>query len=58
MSPSLPESGKEARVDIRYNARGMDLLFDRNRIEGVRVRDNGEVRELSAKSVVLACGRI
>jgi tricarballylate dehydrogenase len=31
-------------------------LFDGNRVEGVRVRQNGEVRELRAKSVVLACG--
>ena len=42
----LTEAAKKRGVDIRDNARGMDLLFDGNRIEGVRVRDNGEVREL------------
>jgi tricarballylate dehydrogenase len=32
------------------------LLFDGNRVEGVRVRHDGALRELRAKSVVLACG--
>jgi tricarballylate dehydrogenase len=52
----LTDSAKKRGIEIRYSTRGLDLLFDGNRIEGVRVRDNGEVRELRAKSVVLACG--
>src|SRR5271155_2080837 len=52
----LTESAKKRGIDIRYSTRGMDLLFDGNRVEGVRVRQDGEVRELRAKSVVLACG--
>src|SRR6202521_2871338 len=52
----LTESAKKRGIEIRYQARGLDLLFDGNRVEGVRVRDKGEVRELRAKSVVLACG--
>src|ERR1700675_3963028 len=52
----LTEAAKKRGIEIRYATRGLDLLFDGNRVEGVRVRQNGEVRELRAKSVVLACG--
>jgi tricarballylate dehydrogenase len=52
----LTESAKKRGIDIRYATRGLDLLFDGNRIDGVRVRENGEVRELRSKAVVLACG--
>src|SRR5271170_6043846 len=34
----LTESAKKRGIDIRYSTRGMDLLFDGNRVEGVRVR--------------------
>ncbi|HXX50730.1 MAG TPA: FAD-dependent tricarballylate dehydrogenase TcuA [Xanthobacteraceae bacterium] len=52
----LTESAKKRGIEIRYAARGLDLLFDGNRVEGVSVRESGEVRELRAKSIVLACG--
>src|ERR1700747_2224730 len=52
----LTESAKKRGIDVHYSTRGLDLLFDGNRVEGIRVRQNGEVRELRAKSVVLACG--
>jgi tricarballylate dehydrogenase len=52
----LTEAAGKRGIAIRYRTRGLDLLFDGNRVEGVRVRENGEVRELRAKSVVLACG--
>src|SRR5208282_1183657 len=50
------EAAKKRGIEIRYRARGLDLLFDGNCVEGIRVRDNGDVRELRAKSVILACG--
>ena len=50
------QSAKKRGIEIYYRTRGLDLLFDGNRVEGVRVRQNGELRELRAKSVVLACG--
>ena len=50
------QSAKKRGIEIRYRTRGLDLLFDGNRVEGMRVRQNGELRELRAKSVVLACG--
>src|SRR4029077_20243730 len=43
-------------LGLRYGTRALDLLFDGNRVEGVRVRHDGALRELRAKSVVLACG--
>ena len=52
----LTAAAKKRGIDIRYSTRGLDLLFDGNRVEGVRVRENGDVREYRAKSVVLACG--
>src|SRR5215475_12408402 len=52
----LTAAARKRGIEIRYSTRGLDLLFDGNRVEGVHVRHNGEVRELRAKSVVLACG--
>jgi tricarballylate dehydrogenase len=34
----------------------LELLFDGVRVNGVKVRRNGKVEEMKAKSVVLACG--
>ena len=52
----LTAAAKKRNIGIRYQTRALDLLYDGNSVEGVRVRDGGAVRELSAKSVVLACG--
>jgi tricarballylate dehydrogenase len=52
----LTEAGKKRGIEIRYGTRAVDLLFDGTRVEGVKTRHNGEVKELRAKSVVLACG--
>src|SRR5207253_1814078 len=46
----------ERDIEIGYANGGVDLLVDGNRVEGIRARENGEVRKLRAKSVVLACG--
>ena len=52
----LTEAAKKRGIEIRYATRGVDLLFDGNRVVGIRAREHGEIRELRAKSVVLACG--
>ena len=52
----LTEAAKKRGIEIRYQTRGLGLLFNGSRVEGVRVREKGEVRELRGKSVVLACG--
>jgi tricarballylate dehydrogenase len=52
----LTAAARQRGIDIRYRTRALDLLFDGNRVEGVRVRRDGAAQELRAKSVVLACG--
>src|SRR5215813_4107189 len=52
----LTEAAKKRGIEIRYASRGVDLLFDGNRVEGIRARERGEITELRARSVVLACG--
>src|ERR1700674_1062468 len=49
----LTDSAKKRGIEIQYRTRALDLLFDGNRVEGVRVRGDGGVKELRAKSVVL-----
>jgi tricarballylate dehydrogenase len=43
-------------IAIRYRSRALDLLYDGNRIEGVRVHEDGALHELRAPAVVLASG--
>ncbi len=52
----LTEAARKNGIEIRYRARALDLLCGDDGIEGVRVRQDGAVRELRAASVVLACG--
>jgi tricarballylate dehydrogenase len=52
----LTDAAKKRGIEVRYQTRALDLLYGGARVEGVRVRHNGEVSELRGKSVVLACG--
>jgi len=52
----LTNAAAKQGIEIWYQTRALDLLFDGARIEGVRVRQDGQVRELRGKSVVLASG--
>ena len=52
----LTDAAQKRGVVVRYQTRVLDLLYDGNRVEGVRVRERGGRRELRARSVVLACG--
>jgi tricarballylate dehydrogenase len=52
----LTDSARKRGIDIRYRTRALDLLFDGDRIEGVRARHDGHTIELRSKSVVLASG--
>ena len=49
-------SAKKRGIEIHYSTRGLSLFFDGHTVDGVRVRQDGEIRELSAKSVILASG--
>ena len=46
----------EQAIEIRYGARVVDLLFDGNAVTGVRVRHDGKMHDIQARSVVLASG--
>ena len=52
----LTQAAAKRGAAIRYRTRALDLLYDGNRVEGVRVRHDGAVHELRAPCVVLACG--
>ena len=52
----LTAAAKKRDIGIRYQTRALDLLYDGDSVEGVRVRDGGVTCELRAESVVLACG--
>lgn len=47
---------EKAGVKVHYETTAIALLADDGQVEGVRVRKNGKVSEIRAKSVVLACG--
>jgi tricarballylate dehydrogenase len=52
----LTDAAQKRGISVRYQTRALDLLYDGNRVEGVRVREHGITRELRARAVVLACG--
>jgi tricarballylate dehydrogenase len=52
----LTAAARKRGIGIRYRTRALDLLFDGQRVEGVRVRGDSGVTDLRTKSVVLACG--
>jgi tricarballylate dehydrogenase len=45
-----------AGIPVRYRCRATGLLADDDGVHGVRVREEGTTRELTAGCVVLACG--
>jgi tricarballylate dehydrogenase len=52
----LTAAAKKHGIEILYQTRALALLSDGIRVEGVRVRQDGQIRELRGKSVVLASG--
>lgn len=50
------ELAKKVGIEIRYGARARELLFDGHKVTGVRVQKDGEIHNLSCKSVILAAG--
>ncbi len=52
----LTAAAQQRGIEIRYRTRALDLLYDGNGVDGVRVRSDGAVQELRAKAVVLASG--
>ena len=52
----LDVAAKKNGIDIHYETRVLSLIYDGERVSGVRARKNGKGTEFRAKSVVLACG--
>ena len=52
----LDAAVKKAGIEVFYDARATDLIYDGERVSGVRVQHQGKAAEFRAKSVVLACG--
>ncbi len=52
----MKESGKKHGIEIRYNTRATDLLYDGATVSGVRYRSGTETGVINARAVVLACG--
>jgi len=52
----MTASGKKHGIEIRYNTRATDLVYDGVRVSGVRYRSGTETGIVNGKAVVLACG--
>ena len=52
----LDAAAKKAGIEVRYDTRVASLIYDGERVSGVRAQEKGKPVELRAKSVVLACG--
>jgi tricarballylate dehydrogenase len=49
------KAAKENGIDILYETRGVSLLYDEQKVTGIRVKHKGE-RDINVKCVVLASG--
>jgi tricarballylate dehydrogenase len=43
-------------IQIRYDARAVELIYENGRVNGVRIRKEDGLHDLRARSVILACG--
>jgi len=53
---SETEIAKAKGVDIRYGCRAVRLLYDGDRVTGVKVKEGSKLLDIEAKAVVLASG--
>jgi tricarballylate dehydrogenase len=49
-------AARKRDIEILYETRALSLLWDGVRVNGVRVRSGGKLRDITARTVVLACG--
>jgi tricarballylate dehydrogenase len=52
----LDQAAEKAGIAISYDTRAVALIYDGERVTGVRARRNGKLAEFPARAVVLACG--
>ena len=50
------KAAKENGIDILYETRGVSLLYDEQKVTGIRVKHKSELRDINVKCVVLASG--
>ena len=43
-------------IEVRYNTRGISLIYDGKTVTGLQVKSNGNFEDIACKSVVIACG--
>jgi tricarballylate dehydrogenase len=43
-------------IEVRYGVRALSLIYDGHVVSGIKVKANGALDEIGARSVVLACG--
>jgi tricarballylate dehydrogenase len=53
---SLTSIARKNGIEVWYEARALDLLFDDDGVKGVRVKHKGKTIELKSNAVVLAAG--
>ena len=57
LSASWFKAAERDGVEVRYEAAGRELIQDKSgRVIGIRVQENGELNEITANAVILACG--
>lgn len=52
----LDAAARKAGIEVFYDTRAAELVYDGERVSGVRAQQKGKPVEFRAKSVVLACG--
>jgi tricarballylate dehydrogenase len=52
----LDVAAKKAGIEVFYDTRATSLIYNDERVSGVRVQHQGRAAEFRAKAVVLACG--
>lgn len=52
----LDKAVQKAGIEVFYETRAIQLIYDGATVSGVRVRQKGKAFDIKAKSVVLACG--
>jgi tricarballylate dehydrogenase len=52
----LDNAAKQAGIRILYDTRAVSLIFDGERVSGVRANQRGRAVHFPAKAVILACG--
>jgi len=53
---ALDQAAAKAGITISYDTRAVALVYDGERVTGVRAKRNGKLAEFPARAVVLACG--